>query len=722
MQESLAQINAELGFQIALGELQKWAGPDQCATTSLLDNALAWNTTEPRQSHALYASEKKYAYTVSENSVGTNNAVLSNPLHGGLKKDLSDLRRLHLHSSDDLSKLYQWPYINESLYQYVNYNADPHRGVPLLIPQETEEKTRLFVAPLIPELHVMLGVTAEETPQGVPAAVHLLYKAIFLVWNPYPLPLHLNHKALCLTIQGLPAMTLTDGKGEIYRFTLPDIEVCWNRKSPLSPGQVHFAQIPQKRQSETLDTVGAIRIGSLREDSCDPYTVTFTRAETRLAVCSSQKDKNALLELWFLNQPRFTLHYDETKAAKKFRRPKGNHLGGTSSKSLTEPGGNHFHYYYRLKNEISSPQIADTYQRWLEKKDIRQCRKLVLDGEQHEDGITEDAFFTPHPQRMENFFSDTNFFHYHFFSKEEGASQPYRCGRIARLFDLPTRKLTSVASLRHLEFKNKPPLSLGRPEGGELNEVFDRFFFSDFPYIFHYHEKNLLLKGGFNLNSASAKSWENLLEGFSFATWSYTQEKNPTIYKQTPLSHAFFNFPFTASSHLFDQKKTYDFTSSTEDLSTLFHPLSENRQHPAFIQSVRELSSEEIAALSQAIHEKIKAYQTFHKRPFLSVCEFVNSGILESAINMVPSINMRKGDTDTIPFNSPASVTQGTLLESIGPFLQVRSDTFFIRAFGMEEGVKACCEAHVQRVPEELSAEWPFLGRPFKVLSFHWIK
>lgn len=89
---------------------------------------------------------------------------------------------------------------------------------------------------------------------------------------------------------------------------------------------------------------------------------------------------------------------------------------------------------------------------------------------------------------------------------------------------------------------------------------------------------------------------------------------------------------------------------------------------------------------------------------------------------------------------APGFLTQADLLNSIGPALTVRSDTFVIRAYGDVQNPatstiegKAWCEAVVQRFPDYIdssvnpcTAPQPnspseILGRRFKIISLRWL-
>jgi hypothetical protein len=188
---------------------------------------------------------------------------------------------------------------------------------------------------------------------------------------------------------------------------------------------------------------------------------------------------------------------------------------------------------------------------------------------------------------------------------------------------------------------------------------------------------------------------------------------------------------------------------------------------------MRALSPEEIDRLARAIVVEV------HKRgPFLSLADFVNRrladddsgrmGALQAAIEaaglnarlqaVYPLDNTRPLPDYVHPDNIqdatrleqtlkpdckawgiPAYLTQGDLLQVLGPMLTARSDSFIIRAYGdaADAGGKvqarAWCEAVIQRCPEPLVPDASGLnsanlgkpsdlGRRFVVKSFRWLR
>ncbi len=263
----------------------------------------------------------------------------------------------------------------------------------------------------------------------------------------------------------------------------------------------------------------------------------------------------------------------------------------------------------------------------------------------------------------------------------------------------------------------------------------------------------LLVNGGFNVNSTSEQAWRALL-----ASHNGLDSANAGV-----STHPYSRFSSTKAG---DPANTTDWTSG-----------------------YRILSNAQINLLAQKIVTEVKT-----RGPFLSLADFVNrrlkadatglKGALQAAIDATDSdATTLNRINDVAPFNSstyrvnaqayypttapsllqkqlfladfaadntrpassraafaPGFLTQADLLNSLGPVLTARSDTFRIRAYGDVQNPtttniegKAWCEAIVQRVPdyvENTVDAWttPGVGTPsatfgrrFKIVSFRWL-
>ena len=270
--------------------------------------------------------------------------------------------------------------------------------------------------------------------------------------------------------------------------------------------------------------------------------------------------------------------------------------------------------------------------------------------------------------------------------------------------------------------------------------------------------ENLLVKGSFNLHSTSVNAWKTMLasardlsiyqSGQSAAT-NYTNNRTPLTRLQQPIAGA-----FDSASGSYDDDEAWG--------------------------GFATLSDNQLDDLANAIVTEIKLRVANQGTLFTSLSAFINrslsndtfglTGLLQAAIDksginseFTPAIIKAdsgdlQGDAGDFPFPSnirdgdgqarstattaTANLTQGDLLQVIGSFASVRSDTFRIRSYGEalhpvtgKPHARAWCEAIVQRIPEPVNpgaanasdaAYWEpqtgdSLGRKFKIIHFRWL-
>ena len=270
--------------------------------------------------------------------------------------------------------------------------------------------------------------------------------------------------------------------------------------------------------------------------------------------------------------------------------------------------------------------------------------------------------------------------------------------------------------------------------------------------------ENLLVKGSFNLHSTSVNAWKTMLassrdmaiyqSGQSAAT-NYTDNRTPLTRIQQPIAGA-----FDSASGSYDDDEAWGGFATLSDnqlddlanaivdeiklrvanQGTLFTSLS------AFIN--RSLSNDTfgLTGLLQAAIDKSGINSEFTQ----AIIE-ADSGDLQTPAGDFPfPSNIRDGDGQarSTATTATANLTQGDLLQVIGSFASVRSDTFRIRSYGEalhpvtgKPHARAWCEAIVQRIPEPVNpgaanpsdaAYWEpqtgdSLGRKFKIIHFRWL-
>ena len=285
---------------------------------------------------------------------------------------------------------------------------------------------------------------------------------------------------------------------------------------------------------------------------------------------------------------------------------------------------------------------------------------------------------------------------------------------------------------------------------------------------------NLLIKGGFNVNSTSEQAWRAVLGGVHQLSFD----------------------PVSQSATMSGLRASFPRFS---------HPTADDDLTQAW-EGYRSLSEEQIARLARNIVSEIKA-----RGPFVSLSDFINRrlvdnpetagvvgsellrGTIQAALDKTWNVSQQGNGDGSFPVNdgsndfwsrdqfaageagmshfkagngyaydeerffggteknspyssrsafSPKYVTQADVLSTIGANLTSRSDTFTIRAYGEvasllsgnneAEAAGVWCEAVVSREPDYIDSEEPAqdapgnavnrsFGRRYKIISFRWI-
>lgn len=281
----------------------------------------------------------------------------------------------------------------------------------------------------------------------------------------------------------------------------------------------------------------------------------------------------------------------------------------------------------------------------------------------------------------------------------------------------------------------KNPLPNGRmrlaPRTGKGPDEFDLSHF-------HLAAQHLMVDGAFNVNSTSVEAWKAMLRSTARLSADGKSAAFPRV--------------------LNPPGGEWSAGDSAED--------------DAAWSGYRSLTDSETDLLARAIVNQVRL-----RGPFLSMADFVNRrladdetgkmGALQAAIE-VAGLNekfkvafpLENGSAlkdyahpdniadatrldqtlkpDSKVWGIPGYLTQGDVLQVLGPSLSARSDTFVIRAYGDSSDAsgklqaRAWCEAVVQRCPEPLEADDSGLdsakagrendfGRKFVVKSFRWL-
>jgi len=271
--------------------------------------------------------------------------------------------------------------------------------------------------------------------------------------------------------------------------------------------------------------------------------------------------------------------------------------------------------------------------------------------------------------------------------------------------------------------------------------------------------ENLMVKGSFNVNSTSEAAWRAVLSG----------ARDSAIYQSGAAAES----PLTAGNTPFSRFTQPVAGESTESSG------SDGDEWAGF----RSLNDSEIESLATEIVAEIRnrVASTSPNHPFLSLSDFVNreltnsdfgrTGVIQAAIDRAglnqgmstpisaiskgsledadngrfphpENILLADGSDGSASMSAPTYLMQADVLQAIGSFISVRSDTFRIRSYGQsldpisgQVVAKVWYEAIVQRFPEPVNPSsdspenpnyWTALdssgdpqpfGRRFKVLS-----
>lgn len=270
--------------------------------------------------------------------------------------------------------------------------------------------------------------------------------------------------------------------------------------------------------------------------------------------------------------------------------------------------------------------------------------------------------------------------------------------------------------------------------------------------------ENLLVKGSFNIHSTSADAWTTVLASARDMAIHKSGENVETNYSsnRTPLARI-----------LQPVENAYESDTASYDDDTAWGGFA-------------TLSDQQLDDLANAIVNEIKLRIASQGTIFTSLSAFVNrrlsedatglTGLLQAAIDksginssfttgsikldntnlsgvagdfpVASNILDGDGNARSTATSATANIHQGDLLQVIGSFASVRSDTFRIRSYGSSESPisgesigQAWCEAIIQRIPKPLVPNatdpsdanyWEPLpsdvfGRKFKIIGFRWL-
>ncbi|WOO42631.1 hypothetical protein [Rubellicoccus peritrichatus] len=745
----------------------------------------------------------------AESFTSTNLFTLTNTLDGGLRQDLSHLKRLPATTSQvELDATYdnpQWDMLTERLHDFIRFNQDNTADVltPNVDEDHMDDPIIFSTAPYVSELAIVCGLGARSLPNsggvaGGPTRDIYLYFYIFGdVLSPYTRNLNLDNgkdilptsidptakSDISIVVSNFPEIRLINSTkrstttinevgttdpiviegslNSFYEHKAGYMRPCSQPSGSYESGRGTIAyKIGELRVTPETWDVFKVRFGNVA-DNPDPEVegLTISLRESNTNDTTPREFQRIVLRNW----GDFEIEYDASNSDNDTRFVRGI---SAMDRSHLSSGNWTFGVHYRLDDEwnetvaTGSEQLDEMLSEW----DMR-APKITVDLNNPEDGDGKylDVFSPDDLERL-NFMTTTDVFQGAWTGNDTN-------NRLARIYDLPKTEMISIGALNELHFVGRKPKPLGNTVAGKdtanltdtngdgdfndpeesLNNYFDRYFFSTLPNqpnswskdtplpntrIRHFEHfdgtsnlgnedsaTNLMVEGGLNVNSTSDNAWRALLSPAFIDDFSYTNDLGTTVAQTLNIERPFFNYPFTSGEGLADSRgRYYGYISGNQD-KALGTNIKADGTHEVFLQGFRELSATETRELAEEIVDGIQRYCVNEGHPFYSLTEFANSGVLQDAIDAVPSINSPDGKH--IPKLSPGYLSAGSIMNMVSPYVFARSDTFKIRSYGETRNpitdkieATAQCEIVVQRMPDVLS---PTLGRRFEIVAFEWI-
>ena len=322
------------------------------------------------------------------------------------------------------------------------------------------------------------------------------------------------------------------------------------------------------------------------------------------------------------------------------------------------------------------------------------------------------------------------------------------------LFELPRQDWRSVGSLQHLPFVDGRVYNVGN-SWSALNDWFDRYYFSDAEEASRSPPASTQ-PATFNLNSVGETAWEAVLRGIGTGGSAYS---------------------FTATTHDGDSE------IAGNSIATLSTPIARLGQSAGemwelsptannfqavlrqYRRGLRGLTDAQVSGLAREIASNVQR-RISAQGPYRSVESFLapdalfgGGNVLEYSISEYDDSVVASGRINWDQYfpdepmkmdtAAPGFITSADLMTALAPVVNVRSDTFVIRAYGesvdpvataeytsSEPTARAWLEAVVQRYPEGVlesdftngdSGDWsqmidaPVLGRRFRVIALRWL-
>ena len=705
-------------------------------------------------------------------------SVLSDTHNGGLRRDLSAPNFTDANSPIPLTPDF-FDKLNRRLLK--SEDAVEFRGIRQDAPESITTGEVVDFAPLVfTEIGIYFGVFRYTGSASNDLKLHVTFRAD--VWNPYATSLYFSpagNTDIFIRVEGLPEVEAfwETGRGRVdsgngqFSFNLEDFS--YRRNNAPSGPRHGISEIP-------LDIFGALLPGEVRTIAqrftddlnvtmTDPTSNNYTDDFIRLVAPGTEltitiEDSNGNMVKQFVDIP--FEGFDTLLFGERNLRPAIN----ANSNPLYANYQAVFHFKF-ADETTPFPDTGSDMERWSEEFDVR----TITYDFASESNILEMILLTENPgfaSVSENVFSERPEL---FFGGNGGSERSFY-----RFFDFASLAPVSVGHIGNFKFQGIRPQSIGNTWGDQMNRIFDQWYFSaPINSVFaegndvegnnddsnpltlpdQEHIKSLnhritrlpkvddlifaqksesvdsaevyLLRGGFNLNSTSIPAWISVLSANNLYDWSYRRNESVAEIIRPRVTNGLFRFSFLADRtfiHPSQSFATYPNITNTQR-SSWYRLGWQPDWARAYTVGMREIRDVEIQQLAEEIVSRLKD----NGRPFSSIAEMINSGIIQNAINST-TINTVSGESydesplmDTFPRGSASYLSQADVFNHLGSFSFVRGDTFVVRGFGEvsdpingQAVANAFCEVVVQRIPKEQDNN--NFGRQFKIHSFRWLE
>jgi hypothetical protein len=532
-----------------------------------------------------------------------------------------------------------------TMYPNVSANATIAPGATTTVGgNSTAEYTSFNIHPIITEFLLGMGLSAYPNyPASGENEVVLSYYVFAELWNPFPVNLKYHPRmttqsvpflkpdpdtqCIQLTVSGLPSVRVS-GSGSTVQKNLPTLVTHLdvynpqldddNQPAVLRAGKVYWCGWPESGNG-TLDPMGnndgpgvwAVDVGiEVPGSSSTTYTVLFGAANVSLTFAQENLGQSNAAP-----QPFETVHLNGFSSQTVTYTPNVNGFvrafgtaAASNSRAAINDNQTTYSYYFRLNDDLTPGTTA-----WSDLLSnygpLATNLSINVTGADTITGNNADfaTFANPTQVDRNNLFTFSDYFTAPEENDSSASVQGAWTDRYAFNYDIPTQDLISVGQLSHLVFNNylstngttsSQPLALGNEWGGEVNECFDRYFFSGLSaysgsgnstwdrisplpntYLSYYastianattttanlasanSSANLLLQNGFNINSTSTNAWATILSGGNLSggnqsgnqsgnltPWNYQISQPDQNFAQSNISvrNTFFNFSFSA--------------------------------------------------------------------------------------------------------------------------------------------------------------------------------